>query len=97
MSQMITNQINTYLIRLQGSLRASAINWCGNVTITPQNHGAALRISLTIEADSLCSFLNQFQHFSLSILPDEYVENTLQFTGMNEFHPTDVKEKSNAN
>jgi hypothetical protein len=75
MAQSKSSHANTYLMRLQGALNSSTIDWCGDVTITSQEYDDTLLINLTIQADSLRDFLDQFQDLSLTILPDEYRGN----------------------
>jgi hypothetical protein len=71
MDQNISNLGNSYLMRLQGVLSTPTIDWCGDVTITSLEPGGTLRLSLTIQADSLLDFLDQFQNFSLTVLPTD--------------------------
>ena len=73
MDQIISNPGSTYLLQLRGALCSPIIDWFGDVTITAQENGDTL-VSLTIDAVSLRDFLNQFQNFSLTILPDEAIE-----------------------
>jgi hypothetical protein len=48
--------MHTYLMQLHGALCSSTIDWCGDVTIAPQEHGKSLLIYCR---DSCC--LDQFQ------------------------------------
>ena len=84
MAQKISNPGNTYLMRLQGALNSPTIDWCGDVTIISQEHDDTLQVSLTIEADLLRDFLDQFQNLSLTVLPndDNYPKNSDRFDTM---------------
>lgn len=77
MAQIIPSQSNTYLIRLQGALSSPTIDWCGDVIIITREHDETLLVSLTIKADALRDFLDQFQNLSLTVLPNEGIENEI--------------------
>ncbi len=70
-AQIRPDKINTYLMRLQGAVNSSSIDWCGDVTITAQEHTGTLLVSLTLNSDTLHDFLDQFKDFELTILPEE--------------------------
>lgn len=70
-AQIRPNKINMYLMRLRGALNSSSIDWCGDVTITAQEHTHTLLVSLTINADSLRDFLDQFKDLELTVLHEE--------------------------
>ena len=69
-------QIDTYLMRLQGALNSSSIDWCGDETITTKEHTDTPLVSLTINSGSLRDFLDQFKDLKLTVLPEELCENT---------------------
>jgi hypothetical protein len=75
MSQIRSNQVNTYIMRLQGVLNCSIIDWCSDVTIIAQDQDKPFQVSLTIDAKSLRSFLDQFQDLSLTVLPNDGAVN----------------------
>jgi hypothetical protein len=60
-------------MRLQGALITHSLDWCGDVIINAPEPGT-LQLSMTIQADSLRDFLDQFQDFSLTVLPNDGIE-----------------------
>ena len=65
---------NTYRLRLQGSLNSPTIDWLGDITVIPQEHGEILQVCLLVDPATLRSFLDQFRNLNISVLPNEYIK-----------------------
>jgi hypothetical protein len=74
-TQIISNSGNTYRLRLQGALHSPTIDWLGDITVIPQEHGEILQVSLFIDPAALRSFLDQFRSLNINVLPDKCIEN----------------------
>jgi hypothetical protein len=71
MDQNTSNPGQSFRIQLQGTLISSTIDWWSDVTIDIHETGGTFLLSLTLKEASLHDFLDQFQSYSLTILPDE--------------------------
>jgi hypothetical protein len=78
MEQITTNLYNLYRIRLQGALNNPTIDWNGDISVTPQENGEILHISLFINAHALRGFLDQFKDLNLTLVPADDAENENQ-------------------
>jgi hypothetical protein len=77
MAQIKFGDENIYRMRLQGTLNSPIIDWCGDITILAQEPDETLLVSLTIDADALRSFLDQFQELGLNVLPNDGIEHEI--------------------
>jgi hypothetical protein len=65
---------NTYRLRLQGALNSPTIDWFGDITVIPQEHGEILQVSLLVDPATLHSFLDQFRNLNITVLPNECIK-----------------------
>ena len=77
MAQIICDHSNTYRMTLQGALNSPIIDWCGDITVIPQENSEILLVNLLIDQAALCGFLDQFRSFNITILPIEHAENEI--------------------
>jgi hypothetical protein len=74
MAQIQSNIGNTYHVRLQGALNSPTIDWFGEITIIPQEHGEILLVSLFVDPAALRSFMDQFRNLNITVLSNEYIK-----------------------
>jgi hypothetical protein len=73
-TQLKSNSCNMYRLRLEGALNSPTIDWLGDITIIPQEHGEMLQVCLLVDPAGLRSFLDQFHNLNITVLPNECIK-----------------------
>jgi len=75
MDQKTASLGNLYRIRLKETLDRSTIDWFGEMTITPQEHGGTLLSGWFADQSALRGFMDRLWNLNLTVLYLERIEN----------------------
>lgn len=67
-------QIDTYRIRLNGTLNPANTGWLGDIIIIPQENGETLLVGEFPDQPALRGFLDQLWNFNFTVLSVEKVD-----------------------
>jgi hypothetical protein len=75
MDQNISNQQNTYRIRVKETLDRHFTDWLGNLTLITQENGETLLVGSFTDQPALRGFLEQLWNLNITVITVERIEN----------------------